>query len=305
MKPRGSSSGEQEILQKLGSHIIVSCLCIVFILLFADFLCLGRQPFAATPRGETKFGCATHSDPSEAKAIATPVYGYRIIKVYPHDPEAFTQGVFFDGEYLYESTGLYGRSSIRKVEITSGKVIETKLLPVYYFGEGLVKWKHTLIQLTWQSRLGLVYDASNLNILRTFNYTGEGWGITEDGECLIISDGSSTLRFLNPVTFEEVRRIEVCEQGIPVRYLNELEYIRGEIFANVWRTDLIARISPQTGEVLGWVDLAGLRSALQSDRDIDVLNGIAYDAQKDRIFVTGKFWPDLFEIQLVGPLADR
>jgi len=291
-------------LQRLGKFTALRWQCVSLILLFGGFLYAGRQVVAAATHGGARADCRTDSDSSPFQPGRALVYTCEIIKTYPHDPEAFTQGLFIDRGYLYESTGLYGRSSIRKVELETGKIISSKSLPAHLFGEGLARWKDTLIQLTWQSQLGLVYDAANLETLRTFNYRGEGWGLTEDGEFLIVSDGSAILRFWDPANFEEVRRIEVSDHGTPVKCLNELEYIKGELFANIWHTDLIARISLETGEVLGWVDLAGVRGALQSDRKAGVLNGIAYDALQDRIFITGKFWPYLFEIRLVGPLVD-
>lgn len=236
---------------------------------------------------------------AEAESQSVPVAGYRIVNVYPHDPEAFTQGLVYEDGSLYESTGLYGRSSIRQVELSTGKVMRSRLLPIFCFGEGLAAWGDRLIQLTWKSHTGFVYSKENIQTLSTFEYSGEGWGITRVGSFLVMSDGTDVLRFLDPNTLEEIKVLEVHDGAHPVKLLNELEYIKGEIFANVWRTDLIARISPETGEVLGWVDLTGLRGSFQSSRKEDVLNGIAYDARNDRIFVTGKLWPKLFEIQLV------
>jgi len=238
---------------------------------------------------------------SAAGLPATPVYGYRIVGEYPHDPAAFTQGLFFDGTDLYESTGLHGRSSVRRIHLPSGKVEHIRELPVFYFGEGISGWQDALIQLTWQSQVAFVYDKKNLELLRTLPYAGEGWGVTQAGTLLITSDGTEYLCFRDPTSFAEVRRLRVHDQGAPVRLLNELEFVEGQIFANVWRTDRIARISPQTGEVLGWIDLSGLKNELHSDRPVDVLNGIAYDAKRRRLFVTGKLWPKLFEIEVVDP----
>jgi glutamine cyclotransferase len=228
---------------------------------------------------------------------STPVSGYKIVHTYPHDPGAFTQGlVYYDG-YLYEGTGMHGESSVRKVELITGKVLQKIDLPRSYFGEGIVLWKDKLIELTWQTRIGFVYDRATLNQLRTFTYSREGWGITQDGKRLIMSDGSATLFFWDPETFKEIGHLDVDDKGSPVTNLNELEFIRGEIYANVWQTDRIARISPATGHVLGWVNLTGLLSPAEKP-GTDVLNGIAYDAKQSRLFLTGKRWPKLFEIRL-------
>jgi glutamine cyclotransferase len=231
-----------------------------------------------------------------------PIYGYQIVHAYPHDRAAFTQGlVFADDGFLYESTGLYGQSSLRKVELETGEAVRLRRLPADCFAEGLTLWQDQLIQLTWQEHVGFVYEKESFRLLRTFTYPSEGWGITHDGKRLIMSDGTAVLRFLDPVTFQEIDRIEVKDQNSPVSRLNELEYIHGEIYANIWQTDLIAVISPETGEVLRWIDLRGLLSQEDRLQPVDVLNGIAYDAKGDRLFVTGKLWPKLFEIQLVPP----
>ena len=217
----------------------------------------------------------------------------KIVRTYPHDPEAFTQGLLYADGFLYEATGLEGKSSLRKVELTTGKVLQRVDLPGAYFGEGLALWKDKLIQLTWKSKIGFVYDRATFRQLRTFTYSREGWGITQDGKRLIMSDGSSTLYFWDPETFKEIGHLDVTDKGRPVPELNELEYIRGEIYANVWQTDRIARISPSTGQVLGWIDLKGLLTQAERGRT-DVLNGIAYDAKQNRLFVTGKLWPETF-----------
>ncbi|MBI3951863.1 MAG: glutaminyl-peptide cyclotransferase [Acidobacteria bacterium] len=232
----------------------------------------------------------------------TPVYGYKIVNTYPHDRNAFTQGLIFDNKFLYESTGLNERSSLRKVELETGKVLQMYSLPDEYFGEGLALWQDKLIQLTWLSFKGFVYDKESFRQLREFLYPAEineGWGITHDDTRLIMSDGTSKIYFLNPETFERIGRIEVHDNGVPVDRLNELEYIKGEIYANRWLTNQIYRISPQTGQVLGRIDLTGLLSEEDRAQGVDVLNGIAYDAGHDRLFVTGKLWPRLFEIELV------
>lgn len=234
-----------------------------------------------------------------SRPASAPAYDYRIVRSYPHDRHAFTQGlIYLDGE-LYESTGLNGASSVRRVELRSGKVLQRYDLDGKYFGEGLTAWGANLIQLTLSSNLGFVYDRSSLRLRQTFSYPGEGWGLTHDESHLIMSDGTSVLRLLNPWTMQEAGQLPVRDGTVEVTGLNELEYVHGEIFANVWPTDRIARISPETGLVTGWIDLAGLQSPADRLAPGSVLNGIAYDAQNDRLFVTGKRWPRLFEIRLV------
>lgn len=236
-----------------------------------------------------------------------PFYGYRVVNAYPHDPEAFTQGLAYEDGLLFESTGLEGRSTIRRVAVRTGQVLQALDLPADCFGEGLTLWRDSLVQLTWKSGIAFVYTKDSFIRSKQFAYQTEGWGITQDGAALIMSDGGSELRFLAPETFAEIRRIEVRRRnGASVRLLNELEYIKGEIFANIWHSDLIVRISPKTGEVLGWIDLGGLRDSLPaSPQRIDVLNGIAYDAAHDHIFVTGKLWPRLFEIELDSTVSSN
>lgn len=231
--------------------------------------------------------------------------GYRVVHAYPHDSRAFTQGLIYLDGHLYESTGLKGESSLRMEDLDSGKIEQYAAAPAQYFGEGLASWGSTLIQLTWQSGIAFVYDRFSFRLLRTFHYPGEGWGLTQDGKRLILSDGTSTLRFLDPATFREVRRITVRSNDVPVTRLNELEYIHGEIYANIWYSDRIARISPASGKVLGWIDLSGLVSSGERTNPDAVLNGIAYDAQHDRLFVTGKLWPKIFEIKIVAANPSR
>ncbi len=231
----------------------------------------------------------------------TPVYGYKIINTYPHDRNAFTQGLVFDNGFLYEGTGIFGKSSLRKSELETGKVIKSYHLPDKFFGEGVALWDDKLIQLTWQSHVGFVYDKDSFLILQEFSYPTEGWGLTHDGKHLIMSDGTATLYFLNPDTFDEVGRIEVRSRDMPITNLNELEYIKGAIYANVWLTDSIAIISPETGQVAGWLCLEGLLSEEGGSQPVNVLNGIAYDAKHDRLFVTGKYWPKLYEIRATYP----
>jgi glutamine cyclotransferase len=207
----------------------------------------------------------------------------------------------FDGGFLYESTGLEGQSTLRKTQLETGEVLQRHDLSPDVFGEGITIFGDRIIQLTWKTRLGYVYEKRTFRLLGEFTYPTEGWGITQDGKQLIMSDGTATLYFLNPDTFERTRQVEVHSDDGPVTQLNELEYVQGEIYANVWQTDRIARIAPDTGQVLGWIDLSGLLSAEDRRTPVDVLNGIAYDAEHDRLFVTGKLWPKLFEIKLVAP----
>ncbi len=229
------------------------------------------------------------------------VYGYRTVNAYQHDPAAFTQGLTFADGWLYEGTGRRGQSTLRRVELESGIVRQLHQLPDRFFGEGVTVFDDRIIQLTWQSGTGFVYDRHSFALLEEFNYSTEGWGLTHDGKSLILSDGSATLRFLDPETFAETGQIEVFDSDGPVTKLNELEYVKGEIYANVWQTDRIARIDPATGRVTGWIDLTGLLRPEEYTAPVDVLNGIAYDAPGDRLFVTGKLWPRLFEIELIPP----
>jgi glutaminyl-peptide cyclotransferase len=224
---------------------------------------------------------------------------YDILQAYPHDSEAFTQGLIYLDGFLYESTGLYGESSLRKVDLETGEVLQKIDLPGEYFAEGLTDWEGSLIQLTWKAGKGFVYGLEDFRLLDQFDYATEGWGLTHDGERLIMSDGTPTLYFRDPVSFEVLDSITVSWQGEPIQRLNELEYIRGEVYANIWQTEDIVRINPETGEVTGWIDLSGILSEEERTPQADVLNGIAYDPGNDRLFVTGKRWPWLFEIRLV------
>jgi len=225
--------------------------------------------------------------------------GYKVIDQFPHDPQAYTQGLIFHEGYLYESTGLRGRSSLRKVDLVPGEVLQKVDLDDPFFAEGLTLWDETLVQLTWQEQTGFIYDLDDFTLVDTFSYSTEGWGLTHDDTNLIMSDGTSSLFFLDPHTLKVVRTVEVLEYGTPVTRINELEYVLGEVFANVWQTNTIVRIDPQTGEVLGWIDLEGLLPVDVDPGTVDVLNGIAYDSTHDRLFVTGKLWPYIFEIALV------
>lgn len=226
-------------------------------------------------------------------------YAFRVVKSYPHDPQAFTQGLFFHAGYLYEGTGLYGNSSLRRVDLATGRVERIHYLARDYFGEGISLCRGQIYQLTWQSRVGFIYELHSFRQIGSFNYDTEGWGLTCDGRLLIMSDGSNILRFIEPIGMKVVKTLAVTAQSGPVFGLNELEYIKGMIYANVWNTELIALISPRNGFVQGWLDLTGLRADLGEASRPDVLNGIAYDEEKDRLFVTGKFWPKLYQIELV------
>jgi len=230
------------------------------------------------------------------------MYGYSVVRAYPHDPQAFTQGLQFLDGVLYEGTGLNGRSSIRKVKLETGEVLQKHDVPSEFFGEGITVFKNDLIELTWQSHVALVYDKATFELKKRFSYPGEGWGLTTDGTNLIMSDGTNELRILDPLTFTEKRRIKVTSAGTPLRQLNEIEFMKGEVLANVWLTDYVARIAPDTGQVTGMIDLRGLLSASERasvDAQGGTLNGIAYDAARNRLFVTGKLWPKLFEITIV------
>ena len=225
-------------------------------------------------------------------------YSYKVVNVYPHDPLAFTQGLLYKDGYLYESTGLYGRSSLRKVELESGKVIQKYLVADEVFAEGLATNGNQLVQLTWKAGKGFIYNADLFLFESSFDYPGEGWGLTFNNNQFIKSDGTSSLHFLDAVDMKVSGKLQVTRSGLPVKYLNELEMVRGKIFANVWQSDYILIIAPQSGAVVGKINLAGLLQKYAPDSKANVLNGIAYDAEGDRLFVTGKLWPKLFEIEL-------
>jgi glutamine cyclotransferase len=232
-------------------------------------------------------------------ASKVPTYGFQVVRSYPHDRTSFTQGLIVRDGFFYEGTGLHGRSALRKVKIETGEVLQHEALEEQYFGEGITEWQGSLYQLTWQSQIGFVYDANTFRRTKIFTYKGEGWGLTHDGTRLILSDGTPKLRFLDPSTLKETGSVVVRDARRPVEDLNELEFVKGEILANVWQTDRIARIDPADGRVTGWIDLTGLMSAAERGTTDAVLNGIAYDAAADRLFVTGKLWPRIFEIKLV------
>jgi len=231
---------------------------------------------------------------------SVPVYGYTIVNVYPHDRSAFTEGLVYDGQTLYESTGLYGNSTVRHVDLSTGKVLRIYRLPGEYFGEGLTVWNDHLVQLTWRSMRGFVYNKSDLEQTRNFSYRGEGWGITSNRLSLIMSDGSDTLYFKNPDTFANDRFITVKDCGEPVSRLNELEFVNGSILANIYPGTRIAIISPETGTVTGWINLKGLETREKNITRVDVLNGIAYNPENGTLLITGKLWPELFEIDIRG-----
>jgi glutamine cyclotransferase len=225
-------------------------------------------------------------------------YSYEIVKTYPHDPKAFTQGLVFQGGYLYEGTGLYGKSSLRKTVLESGEVVQRFNLSARLFGEGITIVQDTLIQLTWRSHIGFVYERDSFKLIRIFQYPTEGWGITYDGKQLIMSDGTEHLYFLNPETYEISGKVSVYDDNGLITKLNELEYIKGLIYANVWQSSRIAIIDPLTGQVNGWIDLQELVRSAGGNNTTKTLNGIAYDQESDRLFITGKMWPDIYEIQL-------
>ena len=240
--------------------------------------------------------CQTNPIASPGEKI--PTYGYEVVRVFPHDRDAFTQGLLYDQGNLLESTGEVGHSSLRRVGIDDGKVLQKIDVPPPYFAEGITLLKGKIYQLTWQHQLGFVYDALTFENTGHFNYAGEGWGLANDGQSLILSDGTNRIRFLDPNNFEVTRTIAVLDGKTPVMEINELEYVQGEIYANIWHADRIARINPQTGAVIGWINLAGLLAPGEVQDEEAVLNGIAYDETSGRLFVTGKLWPKLFEIRL-------
>jgi glutamine cyclotransferase len=246
--------------------------------------------------------------PAPAQA-ATPTYGYRVLKSYPHDSAAFTQGLIYADGQLYEGTGLEGRSSLRLVELETGAILKYRDLDPSYFGEGIALFGDKLYQLTWQNGIGLIYDRASFEQVGSWRYPPagrslprEGWGLTTDGQQLIMSDGTANLYFLDPQTLAVSRQVEVRDTSGPVLRLNELEYIDGAVYANIWQTDRLVRIDPQSGQVSAYIDLSGLLSAAER-QGADVLNGIAYDPAGKRLFVTGKLWPKLFEIELIIPAA--
>lgn len=227
-----------------------------------------------------------------------PVYGYEIVATYNHDTTFFTQGLVFDNGMLYEGTGKYGQSRLICMH-TDGSIKKIRKLPSHLFGEGVTVFGDDIVQLTWKAGIGIVRDKKSFQVKRIFHYFGEGWGITHDNQWLIMSDGSSSLYFLDPLSFSYHHKLEVSASGTPVKFLNELEYIKGEIWANIWKDSRIVKINPMNGNVTGWVDLSELNRKEASAGGDNVLNGIAYDNENDRIFVTGKYWSKIFEIKIL------
>jgi glutamine cyclotransferase len=238
--------------------------------------------------------------PNSKKPGTSAVWTYEVVNTFAHDQKAFTQGLVFENGVLYEGTGLLGHSTLRKVELETGNILKMHKLSPEFFGEGITIYRDNIIQLTYKENVGFVYNKDTFELLRKFNYPTEGWGITHNGTHLIMSDGTPTLYFLDPQTFEQVNRIRVYDRNGPVSRLNELEYVEGQIYANIWGIERIARIAPETGRVAGWIDMKGLLARQDYTGYEDVLNGIAYDKKSGRLFVTGKFWPKLFEIKLIG-----
>jgi len=238
--------------------------------------------------------------PACTARAAVPVYGYRVVHSYPHDTGAYTEGLFYRDGYLYESTGNVGESTIRKVDLATGQVLQQRELPPPDYGEGIVAWRNQLVELTWQSHKGYTYDLDSFRPTGSFRYPGEGWALTANDRHILMSDGTPTIRVLDPQTLSQVSAIFVTADGAPVQNLNELEWVNGQLYANVWLTSRIARIDPASGHVVGWIDLTGLgpKSDETFDPTNDVLNGIAWDAQGKRLFVTGKRWPKVYEIEL-------
>jgi glutamine cyclotransferase len=239
---------------------------------------------------------AQTSHPDSARAPQE--YTFTIVQSFPHDTSAFTQGLAYRDGFLYEGTGLEGRSSLRKVRLETGEVVQQVNLGPDFFGEGVTLVEDKVLQLTWKAGVGFVYDLNTLQLLRRFSYSGEGWGIAAHGREVFMSDGTSKIRVLDAETLQEKRRFMVHDGATPVEQLNELEFVEGQIFANVWHSNRIARISPQSGQVVGWIDLTGLLSPVYRVGPEAVLNGIAYDPIRERLFVTGKLWPKIFEIRL-------
>jgi glutaminyl-peptide cyclotransferase len=253
-------------------------------------LLAGRGPLNAQPLS-----------PAWLRSSGVPVLGFQVVNTFAHDPSAFTQGLVFSHGCFYESTGLYGRSTLRRTAVETGRILQQHLLPPDYFAEGLARWQDRLIQLTWKSGRGFVYERSSLKLQQTFGYEGQGWGLTNDDKRLVMSDGTPVLRFMDPFTFEQTGRLTVRLGTTILPHLNELEMVEDQILANLWTTDMLARIHPITGQVTALIDLAGLLPLKDRQPPTDVLNGIAYDSRHQRLFVTGKFWPKVYEIRVVGP----
>lgn len=272
--------------------------------IFPFLVCGNTNPGAARKETVQTKSVQTTNTPAQQQADAAtpapeiPVYTYEVVNSWPHDPKAFTQGLVFHDKYLYESTGHHGMSTLRRVELRSGKVKKKVDVAEEYFAEGMTIFQDKVYQLTWQSHKGFIYDLKDLEREGEFTYWNEGWGLTHDDRHLIMSDGTNQLRVIDPTNFSLVRTISVFNHGQPLMSINELEYVKGEIYANIWHSEKIVRIDPANGNITGWIDLAGLRPADVADDSDNVLNGIAYDEKEDRLFVTGKRWPKIFEIRL-------
>ncbi|WP_447728063.1 glutaminyl-peptide cyclotransferase [Sphingomonas koreensis] len=254
----------------------------------------GAAPIVSAPLASSP----APSQAADVQAPAPPVEAAQVIATYPHDVRAFTQGLFFSDGRLFESTGQHGESAVRELDLTTGKVKREVRLPAEYFGEGSTGWGKTIVSLTWKHGKGFRWDRDSFRKLGEFAYAGEGWGLTQDGKSLILSDGTSELRFLDPRSFAEQRRVRVTWRGRPVGQLNELEYVRGEVLANIWRSGLIVRIDPASGVIKGVIDLRATIASVEVSDSEAVLNGIAYDDKAGKLYVTGKRWPKLFEIAL-------
>jgi glutaminyl-peptide cyclotransferase len=266
----------------------------------------GTSPALASPIVSPTVDTVAAMCPPPILPGEIPVYSYRILAAYPHDPGAFTQGLVYTGSILYEGTGLYnGLSSLRKVDLETGEILQIHSLRTDEFGEGIAVHGERILQLTWLNKRGYIYDRETFAPLDTFSYSTEGWGLTHDGSRFIMSDGTATLHFWDLQTLQEIGQVQVHDEHGALICLNELEYIQGQVYANVWQTDYVAVIDPGTGRVTAWIYLAGLLESQGPALSADVLNGIAYDVEGDRLFVTGKRWPWLFEIELVGPLTNR
>jgi glutamine cyclotransferase len=270
-----------------------------FLILLIILCATSCDPDDGTNRSNVKSSSnQTSTATPSASTEQIPIYGYEVVNTFPHDPGAFTQGLIFQDGALIESTGLERYSTLRRVELQTGKVLQKVDVPPFYFAEGMTLFAGKIYQLTWKGEKGFIYDPRTFQKTGEFNYTGEGWGLTHDADSLILSDGSEQIRFIDPNGYRVKRTISVTDHGRPVEEINELEYVRGEIYANVWHQNRVARIDPQTGRVTSWIDLSGLLKPGDVSDEEAVLNGIAYDEQSDRLFVTGKRWPKLFEIKL-------
>lgn len=270
-----------------------------YLVLLGALAIAGLVALLISPAGPSRPPDATpQAAAPRAVAPATPVHQIRVVRTFPHDRQAFTQGLIYRDGVLFESTGLYGQSTVREVDLETGTVRRRHTVDRQFFAEGLADWGTSLVQLTWTSGVALVYDRATFRETGRFRYTGEGWGLTRTDRHLVMSDGSATLRVLDPATFAEVRRVQVHDENGPVAAINELEMVRGVLFANVWQSDRIATIDLESGRLTGWLDLKGLLPASERAR-VDVMNGIAFDEAGDRLFVTGKWWPTVFQIEVV------